>query len=123
LLRFILIFILLPNLVFGACDKPVSYLQENEKAPCTGYLLTPEKEYEVRTKVYQFDKLNELVNKQDEIISVLNKRVENQIAYSTLLQNELQERKEKDFWRNSLYFLLGALVTGAVSVAVINNVR
>lgn len=90
---------------------------------CTGYLFTPEKEYEVRTESYQFSKLKELTATQDELITVLNQRLDNQLKYSTDLSNELQSRKDKEFWRNSLFFLLGAVVTGAVSVAVINNVH
>lgn len=98
----------------ASCPKPVTYLPEGTGAPCNGYLFTPEKELEVRTKVIQIDKLKELSEKQDELIDILNQRVDNNQQQISVLKYDAEQRNHIRPWEDAGFFILGILVTGYV---------
>ena len=92
------------------CSKPVNYLTEGTKAPCTGYLFTPEKEAEVRDKIIKFDTLNELTKKQDEMITVLGARIITQQDMNKTLESELQSEQNKNNLYKYLAFSIGFIL-------------
>jgi hypothetical protein len=101
------------------CAQPVTYLQQGNPAVCTGYLFSPEKELEVRTKVTNYDKMQDLTKQQDELIALLQTRTQVEVDNNLKLSQELSSQRQKDQMSNYLYFFLGALITGAVSYATI----
>lgn len=117
-----LLFSLLVSTSHAACDKPVTALQEGQAAPCTGYLFTPEKELEVRFKTNTYDKLTELTKKQDEMIDVLNLRIDNNQKQISLYEQKIQQNQSTEFYQKLLYFGLGVLTTTVIANTVIHNV-
>lgn len=106
----------------AACDKPVSYLQEGTQAPCTGYLFTPEKELEVRYKINTYDKLVELTTKQDQMIDLLNKRIDSNQKQIGLYEEKINLQQSTEFYQKLLYFGLGVITTTIIANTVIHNV-
>lgn len=105
------------------CAKPVTYLSQNDPAPCSGYLFTQEKELDVRIKVSAYDNLMKLNDKNNELIDILSKRVENQSQQNLLLQNEINQRNNNDYWQKTLFFILGSLVTITLTYTAIQIVK
>ena len=103
----------------------VKYLEKGEAAPYTGYLFTPEKETEVRqgAEALKYFKLVDETNgriiklKDDELVLV---RQQSDIwrTQSEALSKELQGQKNTGFWKQTLYFGLGALLTTALAFGV-----
>ena len=114
---------LIPSLAFAECKQPVSILLEGDKAPCSGYLFTPEKELEVRTKVSNYNTMENLVKKQDEIIDVLNQRVTNQYQQNQILNDQLQLREKESFTQKAIFFVLGAVVTGLIAYGTVQAIK
>lgn len=100
------------------CQQDVQYLLEGQTAPCTGYLFSPKKEYEVRFNNETHQYLKDFVKKQDEINTILSKRLENAQNYNEYLGKRLRSEKRDTFWEKSLYFTLGAVLTGVIAVNV-----
>lgn len=125
MLKYILSFSLFitSSMSYGICNNPVTYLQENDKAPCVGYLFTPEKELEVRTKITNYERLENVIQKQDLLIEVLNKRVDNQIQQNINLSNELQRKENETYWQKAGFFLLGAILTGAIAYGTVQSLK
>ncbi|PCI45898.1 MAG: hypothetical protein COB41_00480 [Proteobacteria bacterium] len=114
ILSFILcIFLSVP--AFGKCDKPVSYLSKGSTVSCTGYLFSPEKELEVRLKVEKYNFLEEYSKTQQDINEILSKRLTDSQEYNQYLSKRLKEERGSKFWRTTLYFGLGVLVTGLIA--------
>jgi hypothetical protein len=101
----------------------VTYLQEGTPAPCSGYLFSPEKEQEVRLKIIDYDRLTKLTERQSSLIDIQDQRLTGQIKLNQELIEKINNSNQKDFWQNTLYFLSGVLITGAISSAVLHNVR
>lgn len=117
MIKFILSLMLCSQIVFADC-KPVQYLSQGEPAQCGGYLFSPAKELQVRGKVEDYDRLTELSKKQDELISVLNQRIDVQTQTNDNLRANLKFEEDKSFWTKALYFGLGVLATGLVVYSV-----
>lgn len=100
------------------CEKDVEYVLEGRKVPCTGYLFSPAKEYDVRVKIEKYELTKELSERQNEINKVLEERLKNMREYNQGLSKELRDERSNNFWKNTLYFGLGVLVTGAIAVNV-----
>ncbi len=116
------IFLTWSNLSSATCLS-VTYLQEGTPAPCSGYLFSPEKEQEVRLKIIDYDRLTKLTERQSSLIDIQDQRLTGQIKLNQELIEKINNSNQKDFWQNTLYFLSGVLITGAISSAVLHNVR
>jgi len=97
----------------------VSYLQEGKPASCTGYLFTPEKELEVRTKVANYDVMTDIVKKQDELIGTMQVRINDITSNNIKLTEALSSQKARDEYQNYAYFILGAVLAGLASYAAV----
>lgn len=107
--------------------QSVKVVKKGESVPFDGVLFTKEMEKSIRMdiqlyekKVTTLTKLNELNEKENDI---LTKRV---VVY----QNKAREladrevRQERDtFWRNALFFVSGALLTGVIGYGVVQAYR
>jgi len=103
---------LLSNVAFATCDKPVTYLGQGSTSPCSGFLFSPEKELEVRILV-------ETLKKDQEIKTILEKRLEITQLRLEDVNNQLYKREQTSQLEKSLYFVFGALITGFIA----NNVK
>ncbi len=117
MIKFILSILLIANTSMAQ----VTYLKKDVPAPYTGYLFTEDKELQVRIKISQYDTLEQLTKKQDELIVILNDRVENQLKQNGLLMDELRDRKNVELWQSLGFFVLGAVVTGFIAGQVSSN--
>jgi len=82
----------------------VTYLEQGAKAPYSGYLFTPEKEKEVRVKIQLYDT-------QEDLLNILQKRLDNQLDQNVVLSDRLEKRETTEFYKNLIYFALGVYVT------------
>lgn len=115
-MKLLLSLLLASSLSFATvCPQPVKYLTEGSAAPCAGYLFSPEKEQEVRIKIDQFEPMEKLIKNQDELISVLNQRVQLAHAQNLELEGFLQKRSDFNVYMNVAFFLAGAFLTGLIA--------
>ena len=98
-----------------ACDQDVTYLEKGKAAPCDGFLFSPKKEKEVRYQVETFKYVEDFTNTQGEMIDIMDKRITNLQEHNTMLSKELNRREKTKFLRQTFYFALGVLVTGAIA--------
>ncbi len=105
--------LLISNLSLAAdCNKPVTKIQEGEKAVCTGYLFSPETELKARTAVAVSDKKDEIIKLQEDMLKIQNDRVDN-------LEKQINNLESSSFWGKTVYFGLGVLITGFLA----NNIN
>ncbi len=86
------------------CPVNVTYLTEGSKSPCTGYLFSPDMELYVRTQIIQFEKLQKISAKQDELITTLNQRINN--------QSEQIQAAERSSFLDKVLYLSGGIIVG-----------
>jgi len=102
----------------NACSQKVSYLKIGEAAPCSGYLFSPKKELEVRIKVDSYDLLLEANGKRNELIKNLDNQILVYQSNNVLLVEKLNQQQARNFWEKTLYFSLGAFITGYIATNV-----
>lgn len=100
------------------CDKDVTYLVYQEKVPCNGYLFSPKKEYEIRFKIETYDYMEKFVEGQSEMVNVLQQRVDLAQKQNLYLAERVQDLKSDSFWEKTIYFALGAVLTGVIATNV-----
>ena len=112
-------------LISGPAVAQVQYLEKGQAAPYTGYLFTPEKESEVRQtnealKLFKLvDESNQrIIGLKDQELALVNSQSKIWRDQSEQLSKELQEQKNSSFWKQTLYFGLGALLTTALAFGV-----
>lgn len=94
----ILITLSMPLNSFADCPKPVTSLEEGAKAPCTGYLFTPEKELEVRL----MKKESDLLKAETENLNLMvDKYEKKEVEYTKIIdlqidKTELWKTKAED---------------------------
>jgi len=108
----------------------VKFVRQGEPSPFTGYLFSVEKEKELRLldqklefanmKVDLLKKSNEL---QNEMLTISAQRSEMYKTNSDSLSKQLADHKSDNFWKNTLYFSLGAVLSGVVAYGVSRSVR
>lgn len=103
------------NISWAACSQSVKYLAEGTAAPCSGYLFSPEKEQEVRTKIEQFDPMEKLVKNQDQQIDILNQRLTLAQQQNLHLEQFVQNRSDTNVYINLAFFVGGALITAFIA--------
>jgi hypothetical protein len=78
---------------YGACDKPVTYLEQGQSTTCNGYLFTIEKEKEVRLKLMDYDLMSQE-------LQLKNKKLDNILKELTITEEIAdKERKKGELWR------------------------
>lgn len=120
---FLVLLLLAPQSALALeCKHEVSLLEEGQKAPCTGFLFSPDAEkkasqavddvkyYKDLSEMYQ--KRTDLANKE---LQVMDERLKLYMNTTTELAQEVNRKERQDFWQRTLYFGLGILVT---SIAV-----
>lgn len=116
--KLFLILFLIPNFVFGNCNKDVTYLKQNDTAPCEGYLFTPKKEQEIRLKITNYDNLMQIVEKQDELTKVLAERLDVCQKMNDGLKSELNNEKDIVNLERIVYLGLGIILGASVNQAL-----
>jgi hypothetical protein len=96
------------------CSEPVTYLLEEKPAPCSGFLFSPEKELEVRTKIANYNNMGLMVDRTQELNDILYKRVSNLQEQNLLLSKEVQDRSN-----TNIYLLLGSFSLGVIATAIL----
>lgn len=103
----------------------VKYIEKGEQAPYSGFLFTPEKEAEVRqnTESLKYYKLVDESNKrlfelQAKELQYTQEQANLWRSQSGELSRQLEDQRNSSFWKQTLYFGLGALVTTALAFGV-----
>lgn len=110
-----------------AYGEDVTVVKKGAIVPYDGVLFSMDKEQEVRSernvlqkRVLLLSDLNEINNKEIEILSSRLKLYQEK----TKELSELEvKREESSFFKNALYFISGAIVTGVISYGVIQANR
>lgn len=97
----------------AVCDK-VEYLKEGDKAPCNGYLFTPEEEQKLRDTNERFKIQSQIILKQDEKINSLETSLSNAKSTNQELNRQLNIQETSTFFKVMSYFVGGLLVGYAV---------
>jgi len=107
-----------------ACD-PVKFVEKGNPAPCSGYLFTPEKEREIRLQLVELEFEKQLVISKDRQIELhkqenklITERYDLWRVEAKELSSDLSKERNNNFWRNTLYFALGMIITTGVTYAV-----
>lgn len=100
------------------CEKPSQYLLQGQPAPCTGHLFSPELARKLKFQDQTYTDLEALVDRQRNVIKILNTRVDEAQAFGSDLYKEIERRDRYDFWEKTAYFALGVVVTGAIVISV-----
>lgn len=102
---------------FADCKDPVTYLSEGSKAPCTGYLFTPEAELTARKAVIDTDYKNKIIEEQNSQLDILNKRVVIAQEKNDNLKHQLEDANSSSMNEKLIYFAAGIIVTTAIVYA------
>lgn len=114
--------VLLVSTLQVPCLADVAYVERGNPAPFTGFLFSPDQEKQLRLTDQKLEfctektnLLKESLETQNEVIKFSNQRVELYKTQSDNLAKQVTEIKDDSFWKNSLYFLVGATLTGLVA--------
>lgn len=97
---------------FADCSKPVTYLAEGAKAPCTGYLFTPDTELKVRTEMDKFEKTKELLSAQKTYTAEISKELLIKAELNNNLKEQVKNLEEQSVYTKALWFGLGIILGG-----------
>ncbi len=111
--KVILIFLLFSNTVLATCP-PVQYLKVGDVVRCSGYLFTPAQELEVRSLNDNYAKLLKVTTSQDELIGVMDKRIELQMNINKNLRDQNSYLQRDTAFQKAIWFGLGVLSTGVI---------
>ena len=125
-----LAYILLFTLSAQAFCDDVLYVQKGVPAPITGYLFSSDREKALRLTdenlsicTTKTDLLQKKADLTTDMLNLSSQRADLYQKNSEALSKELQSHTSDSFWKNSLYFLGGALVTGLIAAGVSHAVR
>ena len=119
------ILVAFPGQLYAGCEKPVSHLVKDQKAPCEGYLFSPEKELEVRiknenykllleqTKIYlqQITLFKSQVVITEEIAEKEKKKAELWRTRAETITEKYVTQEERRGWRDWMFISAGVLLT------------
>jgi len=94
-----------------ACLKPVSYLREGEKSPCTGFLFSPEKEQEVRLIVELSDLKDNKISLLENVLKTNNEILDLERQQSEKWRESYEKSLTYNNYRDSLNIGLGIVLT------------
>lgn len=123
-MKIILCFILSSSLAYS---QDVKVVKKGEVVPFDGVLFTKELEKDIRNDVKNLEKRNEVLTKLNEVnnkeIDILNNRLElYQKKSKELAEREVKSERET-FFKNTFYFISGALLTGLIGYGVVKTYR
>lgn len=115
-----------------ACDVPVTPLNQGDKAPCTGYLFSPEEEQKLRiqnedykvlleeSKIYiqEKDTYKKELTDQQEINDKKQKEVDLWKQQADSAIQKYVEQQERQSIRDWVFLISGVLLTVAAGYAV-----
>lgn len=111
--------LLVPTLVLGQ----VKFIEKDTPAPYSGFLYTREESQKLRLELIEADfnrKELDALKKQNELLMDM---ASNWRTQSKQLSDELVRKERNSFWQNTLYFSLGALLTGAIAIGTYHAVK
>lgn len=118
-MKFIFTFLVLTQVCFG---QDVKVVKKGEAVPFDGVLFTKELEKSIRMdmkisekQIETLSKLNELNEKE---IDILTKRLELHQEKNREMADREVEAENSTFWKHTIYFISGALLTGLISYGV-----
>lgn len=101
----------------STCPKVV---KKGDVVPCDGIVLSTEQELKARTDLIYYKELSDRYEKRSEFErELLNLEKESSRYY----RSELEKKKDREFWQKALYFMAGAVLTGAVAYGTVQVVR
>jgi len=120
-----LLLLVFSSRLYADCEKAVTFLNEGQVSPCTGYLFSPEKELEIRIKNEEHKLLLEQTKAYIQTIDVYKKQVEitEKIAEKEQQKSELWRTRAEDItlkytkqqqmrsWKDWIYFGVGIVTT------------
>jgi len=112
-MKALLVILLSFNIAYADCP-PVKRIEKGQISECTGYIFSPEKELEVRIRYEQYDTMEKKIQNQQEISNILEQRLKNDREYIA----SLETNRDRQFWRETGYFILGAVLTGFIATNV-----
>lgn len=120
LLSVLLSFILLAYTKARADDVVV--VKKGQAVPFDGVLFTKELEKSIRMDIQisekRIDTLNKLNDLNEKEIDILTKRLNLHQQKTLEMSNREVESENRTFWKNTIYFLSGAIITGLISHGV-----
>lgn len=109
----------------GSSAPSVQFVKKTTPAPFDGYLFAPEAEQKAREGLLERDQYKSLYESSQRIIklmegneSLYEQRLENFKVRNDDLSVKLQQATDASFWKNTLYFGLGVLITGAIAIGI-----
>jgi hypothetical protein len=121
---FLTILIVIPNIGnAGSCDTPVKFIKENTPAYCNGYLYTPEYDATIRFTIEENKYNIKLIDLQNKKIDIMESRIKLYMENEGIYQERILIKEKQEFWFKTIYFLSGALITGAIAAGVANSMR
>lgn len=113
--KIILSLILISSNVFADCTTPTR-VAKGALSPCEGYVFSAELETKVRTDLIYKDAL--ILN-----LTQRNTLQEEMLKIDAKQLQIYQDRVESNEWEKTLYFILGAALTGTVSYGVVRALK
>lgn len=101
----------------------VVQIEQGQSAPFSGYLMDKEKSI----RVFKLDVELDFAKKNVEVLTYQNNLYKDQLTKNTeyikSLNEQLVSQHSDNFWTKTLYFILGAGLTGLVAYGTIQSIR
>lgn len=119
MIKHILVILFFTANLHATCPLEVQVIEKDQKANCTGFLFSPEAENNVSMKLNELKyhkTLNSLLEQKTELqqreLDLLYKKQKNYMEQNEILSRQINNRETISFWKKTLYFSLGIIVTG-----------
>lgn len=98
-------------------------LTKGQAAPYTGYEITPDQAVKVRNLSIDNDTASHINSNLTQENALLNTRLTNAQTQNESLSKQLVETRDSSFLSKAGFFILGAVITGAISVGVYRTTK